>query len=116
MRKLKTKDVFAALRVITEADMRDDVRAVVSAAQAGREIDVQNLGFDVIMTAIEHLSRTGAEKLMYDFLAGPWEVDPAEIPEWDLTQLSATFREWRDGYIDRDELVSFWKALSGLMR
>lgn len=116
MRKLQTKDVFAALRVITEANIRYDLRAVVATAQSGREVDVQNLGFDVILTCIEHLSGKGAEKLVYDFLAGPWEVDPSEIPGWELSRLSETFRQWRDGYVDKEELMSFWKALSGLMR
>lgn len=116
MRRLKTKDVFAAMRVISEADIRRELRTIVANAQQGKEVDVQNLGFDIILSCIEHLSGKAAENLVYEFLAGPWEVDPAEIGEWDLSKLVDTFNEWKDGYVSKDELLSFGKALSGLMK
>lgn len=117
MRKLKTKDVFAFLRVATEAGIRREIRVLADRiAEEGEEADARSVGFDLIFSCLDHLGQKKAEGLVYEFLAGPWEMDPDVIGEMDLADFAATAKEWGTEYLDRETLRSFFGSLASLMK
>lgn len=117
MRKLKTKDVFAFLRVATEAGIRREIRALADQiAAAGEETDARSVGFDLIFSCLDHLGAKKAEGLVYEFLAGPWEMEPEAIADMDLSEFGDTAKKWATEYLDRETLRSFFGSLASLMR
>lgn len=117
MRKLKTKDVFAFLRVATEAGIRREIRVVADQiSEAGEETDARSIGFDLILSCLDHLGAKKAEGLVYEFLAGPWEMDPEAIADMELSELLETCRKWGHEYVDRETLRSFFGSLASLMK
>lgn len=117
MRKLKTKDVFAFLRVATEAGIRREIRALADQiAEAGEETDARSVGFDLIFSCLDHLGAKKAEGLVYEFLAGPFEMGPDVIAEMDLAEFGETATKWAKEYLDRETLRSFFGSLASLMK
>lgn len=116
MRKLQTRDVFAFLRVASEADIRREVRLIAEKLAGDETISARDVGFELILTCIEHLGAKKAEKLIYEFLSGPLEMEPSDIEGMDLEELAKTGRAWFEGYIDKDSLTAFFRSASGLMK
>lgn len=117
MRKLKTKDVFAFLRVATEAGIRDEIRAIADQiAEKGELTDQRQVGFNLIFSCLDRLGAKKAEGLVYEFLAGVWEMDPQTIADMDLQEFGDTAKKWGTEYLDRETLKHFFESLAGLMK
>lgn len=117
MRKLKTADVFAFLRIAGEAHIRDEVRAIADKVAAeGAAIDAQKVGYDLILASVEGLGRKRAEAMAYEFLGGVWEMEPSAVAEMSLSEFWDTFKRWTKDYVDREEVRAFFGALSSWMR
>lgn len=117
MRRLKTSDVFAFLRIASEAHIRDEVKSLAETIQKnGGNADAVSVGYDLILSVIEHMGNRKAEAQVYDFLGGVWGMKADEVADLDLRAFRDTFRQWATEYVDRDELRSFFGALASLMR
>lgn len=117
MRKLKTSDVFAFLRIASEAHIRDEVKHLAAVVQAqGDKADAQTVGYDLILSVLDHLSAKGAEALVYEFLAGVWEMKPQAVADLGLLEFRDKFKAWSEMYVDREEVKAFFGQLSRLMR
>lgn len=113
MRKLKTTDVFNALRIIRRANIREELKPVLlSTAEkmAGGNADITDIGLDGILTVIEALSAKGAEQGIYEFLAGPFECKPKDVADMELSELIKNLQELAEA----NDLVSFFHSLSGM--
>lgn len=117
MRRLKTSDVFAFCRICSEAHVRDEVKAIAAVVQKeGAEADATAVGYDLILSVVEHLGAKGAEHMIYEFFAGVWEMDPDDIANMELSELSDTIKRWGSEYVDKETLKAFFGSLSRLMR
>lgn len=117
MRKLITRDVFAFLRVVTEAGVRQEIKAIADkVADQGADVDARSVGFDLMLSCIEHLSAKRAEDLVYEFLAGPLEIPSGEIADMELVELSNTATKWFADYADPKAVKAFFGAVSRLMK
>ena len=116
MRKLLTRDVFAFLRLASEANIRREVRLIAERLGGDESVTDQDIGFELIFSCIEHLGAKKAEGLAYEFLAGPLELEPGAIADMELGKLADTLREWGEGYVDREELGRFFASVSKLMK
>ncbi len=110
LRKLVTADLFKAVRVIKTSGLREEVKPMLQKAADGKA-DVQNVGIEAIMTVIGALAESGAERAMYEFLSGPFEMDPGEVASLDLMDLvdKANWL-WKEG-----NLQDFFGQLSSLI-
>lgn len=116
MRKLKTSDAPALMRVLAEAGIRTEVRAIVERAQAaGGGVKAEDLGWELILMALERLSRKNAEEALYAFLAGPLEVMPEEVADMDLAALMEALEAWGRNCFDREAARRFFGYVSRLM-
>lgn len=85
MRDLQTSDVFALARLIKLLELKEELK--VLAVNAEEETNLKSLGFDVLFTLINKASEKNCEKAFYDFLAGPFELEPKHIASMDPIQL-----------------------------
>ena len=110
MRKLKTTDIFEAMRVIRKANIKEELTPFVKeAAQSDKPIeDIGVLGF---LTLFEILSSKGAEQGIYDFLSKPFEMTPKEVADLEIADLVKLLNEMKE----LNDLSVFFGSLSGLM-
>ena len=117
MRRLKTSDVFAFMRIASEAHIRDEVKALAAVIQRdGANADAQSVGYDLILSVLDRMGAKGAEKAVYDFLAGVWEIEPQAVADMELGEFGETMKTWATEYVDRDAVRAFFGQLSRLMR
>ena len=108
MRKIATKDIFAAMRVIKKSGMKQELIPLVHKAA---EVGIENIGIEGILTVIEVLSENNAEKALYDVLAGPFEMTTEEVESLELEKFTAMLVELGE----QNDLRNFFKALAGLI-
>ena len=105
MRRLKTKDVFAAMRLVKEAGLRDEVKRIALLVRQNKKLKIEDVGSDFIIGAFEGLCSAGAEKKAYIFLSGPFEMEPEEIENMDFMELTKKLKEF-----SKIESKEEWKA------
>lgn len=113
MRKLKTTDVFNALRIIRKANIREELKPVMlnAAEKAAKgEADITDIGLDGILAVMEALSAKGAEQGIYEFLSGPFECKPKDVAEMEL----GTLIDYLTRLAKENDLASFFHSLSGM--
>lgn len=111
MRKLSTSDIFAALRIVKNAELREELKPFMLAASKG-EVNVEDLGLDVILTVMEAVSGTKAEHAFYQFLAGPFEMSAEDVAALPLDDLAENLSK----LAEENDLHGFFVSVSGLMR
>ena len=113
MRKLKTSDIFAAARLIKALGIKEKLRATVQQARdTDNDDDARVLGFDVIFDIIESAATVSGENAVYAFLAGPMEMEAAEIRDLDATK----FMELLKQLAEENNLLDFGTAVAQLIR
>ena len=95
MRKLIASDVVAALRVVAavedKTDVKEIVKKIVKEAEAEAEENddedaekkndefIKSVGVGAILKLVEMASGKKAEAKIYEFLAGPLEMQPEDV-------------------------------------
>lgn len=95
MRKLIASDVFAVLRVVSavedKTDVKEIVKKIVKEAEAEAEENddedaekkndefIKSVGVGAILKLVEMASGKKAEAKIYEFLAGPLEMQPEDV-------------------------------------
>ena len=95
MRKLIASDVFAALHVVSavedKTDVKEIVKKIVKEAEAEAEENddedaekkndefIKSVGVGAILKLVEMASGKKAEAKIYEFLAGPLEMQPEDV-------------------------------------
>lgn len=110
MRKLQTKDVFSALRLIKRANLKEELKPVIALAAKG-EMKVEDIGIEGMLTVIEIFSAAKSEHAIYEFLAEPFEMTPEEVEGMDL----CTLAESLERLAKENNLKNFFTILQGLI-
>lgn len=121
MRTLKSKDLFAALRVVKEIDVKEEVLRISSALKDG-SIDAadpdelkKEVGLELLLGILGNCGTEKGEKAVFDFLAGPLEKPAPDLRETDLLELMEMIKkmiEMNDG----EKWKAFFTSLSTLIR
>ena len=118
MRTLKTTDVFGAMRVIKAAGVKDEIKRIAFEWDNKKNItedDQREVGAELIFSIIDGLADKKSESLMYEFLAGPFEMQPEEIGNLDLKELIDKIKEL--GKLESPEgWKAFFKSLGDLIK
>ena len=115
MRQLKAKDLFPALRVVNKAGIRDEiVRMADKVKEGGLKLDTREIGVEVVFNILGQAGEPAAEEAIFEFLAGPFEMTPAEIREMDLADLVENVKACVA--LNKDTLKPFFDSLAGLIR
>lgn len=85
MRKLLTNDLFKFTRLIKSIGLKDEIKRFAS--DVDKQQDVAAVGVDFLMIILERISDEGTEKLLYEFLSGPFEMEADEIANMELIDM-----------------------------
>lgn len=85
MRKLKTSDVPVLCRCLKKLGIKEQFKAVAKEANTLQE--AWDRGFDLIWNLFDLATEPEGEGAIYEFLAGPFEMKPAEVRDLDVDQL-----------------------------
>lgn len=110
MRKLQTQDVFAAMRAISKANLKEEIKPLLKKASAG-EVNVEDVGIEGILNLIEIFSKHNSEQAIYEVLAGPFEVTQEDVKQMDILVLADNLET-----LGREnDLRRFFTLLAGLI-
>ena len=111
MRKLKTTDVFEALRLVQKSGLKDQLVPIIE-KYAKEPTAVERAGITGILTVVEVFAEKKCENLIYEFLARPFECSGADVGDWDLEQLATNL----EALAAENDLPRFFGSLSGLLK
>lgn len=110
MRKLQTQDVFAVMRAISKANLKEEIKPLLKKASAG-EVNVEDVGIEGILSLIEIFSKHNSEQVIYEVLAGPFEVKAKEVATMDFITLAENL----ETLSKENDLKRFFSLLAGLI-
>lgn len=112
MRKLRTTDLFEAARLIKKANLRSEMQPILKLAAEKKGISsIEEIGIDGALAVIEILTEKKSEKAFYEFLAGPFEMNPEAVADLDIGELFPMLGQ----LAQENDLKVFTKALQGLI-
>lgn len=79
MRNLQNKDVFAIGRIISKANLKEELKSIT----IEKETDVETMGFDILFALLTHCSEKEVEIEIYNFLADLFEMSVEEVSSLD---------------------------------
>ena len=71
MRNLQNKDIFAFGRILSKANLKEEIKKVA----LGEDTHPDSLGFDLLFTVFTNCSDKAVEEEVYTFLADLFEED-----------------------------------------
>src|SRR5690606_16664026 len=86
MRKLRTDDVFVALRLSKKLKLKEEMQKLAANVKE-TSASVNEAGVEVIVRIIDFVSDKNAEEAFYEFLARPFECTVEDVAGMDLTTL-----------------------------
>ena len=85
MRKLNTSDVPVLCRCLKKLGIKEKVKAL--AMEADSIQDVWSRGFEFVWDLFDVATEPDGEGAIYEFLAGPFEMTPAEVRDLEVDKL-----------------------------
>ena len=79
MRNLQNSDIFAFGRILTKANLKDEIKKV----SVNNDKDVEALGYDLLFTIFTSCSNKEAEEEIYNFLAPIFEMEVEDVKKLD---------------------------------
>jgi len=79
MRNLQNQDIFAFGRILSKANLKEEIKKV----SIGNEKDVEEIGFDLIFTVFTSCSDTEVEEEIYTLLASLFETEVDDVKRMD---------------------------------
>lgn len=110
MRKLKSTDIFKALRLVQASELKEELKPLIKKFAAG-ESEIEDIGFEGILTIISVFSEPKSEKSFYEFLSGPFEMTPEEVANLDIDELINKLEKLKE----ENNLKAFFTYLQGLI-
>lgn len=107
MRDLKSTDLFAALRVVREVGVKDELKSFaqrISGKEIGEEKQ-REIGTEFLFGLLGNAGSEKAEKAIYEFLAGPLEISVQDLREMGPIEFGQKIIEFVDS-VD----IEAWKA------
>ena len=110
MRKLKTSDIPSLCRALKKLGLKEEFKKIAQEANDTR--DIWDKGFDLIWQLFDTATETNGETVIYEFLAGPFEMTPEEVADLDLDILIENCQS----LARENNLGAFFKSAAKLMK
>lgn len=110
MRKLETRDVFAACRLMKQLGLKEKFQTL--AREADTAADIWARGYDLIWDLFDTATEQNSEAAIYTFLAGPLELTAEEVSRLPLDELLPSLQRMAV----ENNLVDFFKSAARLMK
>lgn len=126
MRTLISGDLFAALRLVREIGIKEEMRRFAALLgdrekndKEGKNISLEKLkeelGMELIFGILANCGTPAVEKAFYNFLEGPMEIQAEELREMDLLEFGHKVMEMV-AMNDLEHWRAFFTSLAGLMK
>ena len=79
MRKLGNADIFAIGRILSKANIKEEIKKVTLKADIKSEQDIEQFGFDLLFTVLVNCSEPSVESEIFTLLASLFECDIEEV-------------------------------------
>ena len=110
MRKLKTSDIPVLCRCLKKLGVKDKFKAIAKDSDSVK--DVWDKGFEIVWSLFDVATEQAGEAVIYDFLAGPFEMTPEEVEDLDLDVLFSNLQK----LAAENNLADFFKNAAKLMK
>lgn len=110
MRELTLQDVPAACRCLKAIGAREVLRG--AAKDADSVADIWDRGFDLVLDLIERATEVNAEKEIYRFFSGPFEMTPEEVGAIPLRALKGMLKQ----LAEENDLADFFDSVRRRMQ
>lgn len=110
MRKLKTSDIPTFCRCLKKLGFKDKVQIVAKDSDSVK--DVWDKGFELIWGIFDIATEADGENALYEFLAGPFEMQPREVADLDFEILFDNLKQ----LAEENNLIGFFKSAAKLMK
>jgi len=114
MRKLRGTDVFAALRLVKELEIEEQVKLIASAMEQ-KTYSQKELGIGLLFNVLGNCGSKKAEEMFWELAAGPLEMDPKELSEMEPLEAIEKIKGLSE-VIDTEGYKRFFKSLAGLIK
>ena len=117
MRNLKSTDLFAALRIVREVGVKEEMKAFAAriADKSLTEENQREIGVEFLWGLLGNAGTEKAEKAVYEFLAGPMEYTVQELRDMDLIEFGKKIVEFV-GSVDIEDWKAFFTQVAELMK
>ena len=75
MRTIQNSDIFAFGRILSKANLKDEIKKI----SVGNEKDVEAIGYELIYTVFVSCSDENVEAEIYSFLASLFEMEAEDV-------------------------------------
>lgn len=93
MRNLQTRDMFNAVRLIKNLNLKEDVRGVILNATNTEDSSKDNAGIDLLFVILDKACEKNTEDKIYEFLSGPFECTPEDVAQLDIIDLFENLKQ-----------------------
>lgn len=117
MRQFKSTDLFAALRIVKEIGVKQELKDF-AAAMADGKISAKTqreLGAELLFGLLGNCGTKEAETAFFEFVSEPMEIPVAELRDMDLLEFMTKVREFVE-FIDVEAWKSFFTSLADLIK
>lgn len=115
MRKLGLKDAFALARIMKAANLRNEIvgfaNEINDRKKSGGNVNLNDVGFEFIITLITSASSSDIEKKIYELYADIKGCTAEEVSTTDFTTLKNDIKK----LIEINDLKAFFQSASALM-
>lgn len=112
MRKLQTSDVFAFVRLINKAGIREEIKNKILEVDNLKNVDVESFGYDTLLILIEKAAEPKVENEIYNFFSDIFEAEPEEIKTMDPIEFFNKVLE----VATLDRWLAFFESAAKLMK
>ena len=99
------------MRLIQKSGLKEQLVPVIEKMAKDTE-SLEKNGIIGILTFVEVFSTEGCEKLIYDWLSGPWEMKSKDIADLDLNDFMDTLNEFAEENDFRNFFTQFSQLIS----
>ena len=103
MRNLKTSDLFAFARCITQIGIKDELKKI--GMEANSMNDIAANGFEIVYTLFEKVCEKKSERPIYEFIGTLLECKWEEVRDMNLIDLTEKLKE-----------IANWKQWQGFFK
>ena len=79
MRNIRNEDIFAIGRILSKANLKEEIKKVA----VGTEKDEEALGYEILFTIFLNCSNKEVESEIYEFLSSLFEMEIEEVKKMD---------------------------------
>lgn len=111
MRELQTHDIFAFVRVLNKAGIKEEIKKKVLEIDDVSKVNTESFGYDLIFLMLEKAAEPSVEKEIYSFFSDIFEISVEEVETMDAIEFLekvgkvASIDRWKSFFLSAAKLM-----------